>query len=191
MSLRQKILMLVKGWKSDEVNDEEILRRVGDFFDENCKQLDAQFGKELLGIRGPARLDLVKTYAEKGSGVAQWMYGSMLTTGTHLKKDPSAAIFWLKRAYNNGAPRAGMALSAIYANGIGVRENLVKARLYLKQSVDHDVPAAQYSYGVMLLEGEGGEVNEQLGLQYVRAAAEAENEQAMEYLEKHRPSEHD
>ena len=62
-------------------------------------------------------------------------------------------------------------------------ENHKKAAQLFKQTADAGDPYGQYSYGFMLYNGEGVAQDQTQGLCLIAAAAEAENDNAIEWLE--------
>lgn len=62
-------------------------------------------------------------------------------------------------------------MGSFYYNGYGVEKDLKKARRYFYEAARWDLPNSQFKLGIMMLEGEGGEVNVSLGLTNLRKAA--------------------
>lgn len=169
-----------------ELSDDELLHKFGEFFEDNCVDIDAEFLNKLFEAKADGLnigFDLMEEYAYKGSPAAQLAIGALKLEGRGVPKNIHEGIFWLKRAYIGQNPNAGFLLCDIYANGIGVKENMEKARDYLKTSADLGVPKSQYFFAMMLLEGEGGAIEEDTAMGYMLNAAENGYEKAVEFLE--------
>lgn len=103
--------------------------------------------------------------------------------GTGVEKNTTEGIFLLNRSFASSNALSGFYLAGIYITGSCVKEDLAKAREYLRVSADLGVPKSQYWYAEMLLSGRGGAVDEEMGILYMSMAAENENEDAIAFLE--------
>ena len=181
----EKIKSFVASISSKDLDEKQLLDKSNEFFNENCSEIDAEFINRLLTNKAEGTnigIELMQDYAYKGSPAAQLAIGTLKLEGKGIEKNLPEAIFWLKRAYIAKNPKSGLILSSVYANGIGVRESMVKAREYMKGSADLGVPKAQYYYAGMLLEGDGGSVDEERAIDYMFLAANNGNEDAIEFL---------
>lgn len=175
----------VQSLSEDDLNNEDILAKSNKFFSENCSEIDAEFINCLMRNKSEGNnvgISLMEDYSYKGSPAAQLAIGALKLEGKGVDKNIPEAIFWLKRAYIGKNPKAGLMLSGIYSNGIGVQECMIKSREYMKGSADLGVPKAQYYYAGMLLEGEGGPVDEDEAIDYMFLAANNGSEEAIEFL---------
>ena len=77
----------------------------------------------------------------------------------------------LKQYSRQQIPIAQEMMGSFYYNGYGVEKDLIKARRYFYEAARWDLPNSQFKLGIMMLEGEGGEVNVSLGLTNLRKAA--------------------
>ena len=77
----------------------------------------------------------------------------------------------LKQYSRQQIPIAQEMMGSFYYNGYGVEKDLKKARRYFYEAARWDLPNSQFKLGIMMLEGEGGEVNVSLGLTNLRKAA--------------------
>lgn len=77
----------------------------------------------------------------------------------------------LKQYSRQQIPIAQEMMGSFYYSGYGVEKDLKKARRYFYEAARWDLPNSQFKLGVMMLEGEGGEVNVSLGLANLRKAA--------------------
>jgi len=175
-------LEFLESISDEDISDEEILQKADSFVNQNCEAKDAEFLSHVLNRKGNP-IELMEKYAFNGSGAAQISLGALKLEGKGVEKNISEAIFWLKRAFNSKNPKSGLLLFSIYVNGIGVNEDMAKARTFLKASADLGVPAAQYYYAGMLLEGEGGIFDEDTAMEYMVFAADNGHKPAIEFLE--------
>lgn len=170
----------------EDLEDEELLDRSSKFFSENISELDAEFSNNLLALKASGKapgVEFIEKYAYRGSPAAQVAVGTLMLEGKGVEKNTTEGIFWLKRAFANDNPLSGFVLAGVYINGNVVKENFAKAREYLRGSADLGAPRSQFWYAEMLLSGKGGVVDEELGIQYMRIAAENGNENAIAFLE--------
>ena len=73
--------------------------------------------------------ELFLSLAQEGYANAQYMVGMYLIKGLGVNKDYTLARTWLEEAYfENKYEKASCALAYIYANGLGVLQNLGRAR---------------------------------------------------------------
>lgn len=180
-----KFKSFVASISEKDISDDELLQKSNEFFVENCSEIDAEFVNTLLSAKAEGTnigLELMESYAYKGSPAAQLAIGVLKLEGKGIAKNVTEAIFWLKRAYIGKNPKSGLMLSAVYANGLGVTENMVKAREYLKGSADMGVPKAQYHYAGMLIDGDGGSIDEETAIDYMFMAANNGYEDAVTFL---------
>ncbi|MEM8982139.1 MAG: hypothetical protein AAGC71_03880 [Pseudomonadota bacterium] len=170
----------------EDLSDAELIERSAEFFEENVPALDAEFATTLLqqaaDQSGEAALGIIEQFAGRGSAAAQLALGAMLLTGISMNKRETEALFWLKRAFNGNSPKAGILLAAAYSGNSSLAVNMEKARHYMQGSADLGVPKAQYLFACMLLEGEGGPVDEQTAIAYMLAAGRSQHEDALEFL---------
>lgn len=170
----------------ENLEDEEFLNRSKKYFSEKFADLDAEFSNNLLAMKAAGEapgVEFIEKYAYKGSPAAQVAVGSLMLVGKGVEKNTTEAIFWLKRAFANDNALSGFVLAGVYINGNGVKENFAKAREYLRVSADLGAPRSQFWYAEMLLSGQGGAVDEELGIHYMRIAAENGHENAIAFLE--------
>ena len=77
----------------------------------------------------------------------------------------------LKRYSRQQIPLAQEMLGTFYYNGYGVEQDLKKARRYFYEAARWGLPNSQFKLGIMMIEGQGGEVNRSLGFTNLRHAA--------------------
>lgn len=181
----ENVRNFVSSISEKDISDDELLQKTNKFFTENCSEIDAEFVNTLLSAKSEGAnigLELMESYAYKGSPAAQLAIGVLKLEGKGIEKNVPEAIFWLKRAYIGKNPKSGLILFSVYANGIGVTENLAKAREYLKGSADLGVPKAQYYYACMLIDGDGGPSDEETAIDYMYMSANNGYEDAVTFL---------
>jgi len=84
--------------------------------------------------------DLFLSLAKQGNYKAQYRVGIYLLYGLGIEKDYSLSKRWLEQAYfKNGYKKASCGISYIYANGLGVIQNLGRARK-LSQNYINEFP---------------------------------------------------
>ena len=181
----KKVKAFVSSLSEKDIESDELIKKSNKFFAENCSEIDAEFINSLMTNKSKGTnigIELMENYAYKGSPAAQLAIGSLKFEGKGVEQNIPEAIFWIKRAYISNNPKSGIMLSSIYSNGIGVQECMIKSREYMKGSADLGVPKAQYYYAGMLLEGEGGPVDEDEAIDYMFLAANNGSEEAIEFL---------
>jgi TPR repeat protein len=181
----KKVKAFVSSLSEKDIESDELIKKSNKFFAENCSEIDTEFINSLMENKSKGTnigIELMENYAYKGSPAAQLAIGSLKFEGKGVEQNIPEAIFWIKRAYISNNPKSGIMLSSIYSNGIGVQECMIKSREYMKGSADLGVPKAQYYYAGMLLEGEGGPVDEDEAIDYMFLAANNGSEEAIEFL---------
>jgi TPR repeat protein len=99
------------------------------------------------------------------------------------------ATKWLRKAAEQGLPRAQCLLGLNYANGEGVKKvDKVEGARWLRRAADQGLPEAQYDLGMCYANGDGVERNAVEAAVWYRRAAdqglpEAESEMGNCYLE--------
>lgn len=74
--------------------------------------------------------------AEAGDPTAQRDLGYGYLRGKNVEQDYEKAFHWYSRAADAGDPRAMVAVSRLYRDGLGVRKNEHQARLYREHAVE-------------------------------------------------------
>ena len=103
-------------------------------------------------------LGFFKKSAGLGYPQAQATIGALYLKGLPglLEKNNKKGISLLSKAVTEKSLTARFNLGMAYYNGDGVKKDLVKASQWLRVAVRQNFSEAQYTLGVMLLEGEGG-----------------------------------
>ena len=69
-------------------------------------------------------LDEIQQQAKDGNTIAQRKLGLLYLTGQHVTNNPEKGRQWLEKAAENNDVEALKALGRVYADGLGVRENV-------------------------------------------------------------------
>ncbi len=132
-------------------------------------------------------LDLFIRSAEAGYPQAQATIGALYLRGLPnlLKRDTEEGIKLLSKAVRAESLTARYNLGMAYYNGDGVPKNALKASQWLQMAVKQNFSEAQYSLGLLLIEGaEGVTKNTIEGLRLLTKASNQNHQFATEYLRK-------
>lgn len=132
-------------------------------------------------------LSLFMRSAELGYPQAQATIGALYLRGlpSLLERNTDKGIKLLSKAVRAKSLTARFNLGMAYYNGDGVEKNLFKASQWLRLAVKQNFSEAQYSLGLLLLEGgEGISKNTIEGLGLLKLAANQNHQMALEYLQK-------
>jgi uncharacterized protein len=136
--------------------------------------------------------------SEDGNMVADWYLGHIYRTGRGVPRDDATAFSYYSRVADTYDPdekdqnrlrimvdsmlrvadyyRVGIASAGIPAN------HIIAANSYLKIASTYGHPGAQYSLGLMNMNGQGVKKNPQQGLKWLIAAARKRHAKAEAYL---------
>jgi len=126
-----KIYYLKKYDKKDLLKSYEYFKKASDYEHPKAKyNLAVIFSqKDFIKHNYKNSYELFYDLAKKDYANAQYKVGMFLLYGLGVDKDYKEANKWLERAYFvNGYKRASCAIAMIYANGLGVLQNLGRAR---------------------------------------------------------------
>ncbi|WP_167404778.1 tetratricopeptide repeat protein [Vibrio penaeicida] len=187
MSDIEKVKRFITSLIQKDLSDEDLTRESNEFFKDTANLLNRDFIEALISRRANNALvnvNIIVEYAYRGSPVAQLLTGVGRLLGLGADKNESEGIFWLKRSYCGKNTNAAMILYTVYASGIGVFEDMAKARTYLNGAADLNVPKAQYMFAQMLFSGEGGITDEDHAIEYMYKAAKNNCQDAIDFLSK-------
>tara|TARA_B100000925_G_scaffold163524_1_gene122957 strand:- start:6128 stop:7501 length:1374 start_codon:yes stop_codon:yes gene_type:complete len=142
---------------------------------------------QVIPTNVPRALELFKKAADKGYPQAQATIGALYLKGLPglLEKDHKKGITLLSKAVRSKSLTARFNLGMAYYNGDGVSKDPLKASQWLRIAERQNFSEAQYTLGLLLLEGSGGiEKNTSEGLSLLRKAASQEHQLAILYLKK-------
>lgn len=132
-------------------------------------------GGEELGDQERA-YTLMQEAADAGNRMAQFNFAQMT-----VSRDPSAAgmekaISYYEKAAQAGLADAQYAMAQAYELGIGGRQvDLAEARSWLEKAASQNFDTAQIDLGAWLVEGKGGDRDQQAGFSWLLRAAAAGN----------------
>lgn len=104
----------------------------------------AEFGDGEVADRLDEKAEVFRRWmplALRGDPLAQFRLGRAFITGRSEPEDFAEAARWLRRAAEQGMPRAQSDLAVLYEKGLGVRQSYIEAYAWL------DVAAARFGYG--------------------------------------------
>lgn len=136
--------------------------------------------------------------SEEGNIVADWYLGHMYRTGRGVSQDDATAFSYYSRVADTYDPDekdqnrlrimvdSMLRIADYYRTGVpsaGIPANpVIAANSYLKIASAYGHPEAQYSLGMMSINGQGVKKNPQQGLKWLIAAARKRHAEAEAYL---------
>jgi TPR repeat protein len=135
----------------------------------------------------PRALEWFRKSAELNYPQAQATLGALYLKGLPglLPKNTKVGIEMLAKAVRAKSLTARFNLGMAYLHGDGVPKSALKAIQWLKVAEGQNFAEAQYTLGILLLEGEDGvKKNTIEGLQYLKKASSQNHQLAIRYLEK-------
>jgi TPR repeat protein len=87
--------------------------------------------------------------------LAQVNLGNRYAFGRGVARDPERALYWYRRAAEQGDASAQNNLGVMYANGQGVRQDDAQAVHWYRLAAEQGHALAQYNLGGMLGSGRG------------------------------------
>ena len=105
---------------------------------------------------------------------AQFYLGVMYERGRGVAQDYQQALYWYRKAADQGSPIAQNYLGDMYENGQGVAQDYQKALYWYRKSADQDEKVGQFSLGSMYENGFGVAQDYQQAIYWYRKAADGE-----------------
>jgi len=142
---------------------------------------------QVIPTNVPRALEWFQKSAEAGYPQAQATLGALYLKGLPglLSKNTKLGIEMLSKAVRAKSLTARFNLGMAYLSGDGVPRDSMKAVQWLKVAENQNFSEAQYTLGVLFIEGqEGIEKNTIEGLRYLNKAAEQQHQLAREYIRK-------
>lgn len=90
-----------------------------------------------------------------GEASAQFKLGSMFAFGNGVTRNFTKALYWYRKAAEQGNAEGQNALGVMYKNGQGGPQNYSKAVHWYRKAADQGLAHAQYNLGVMYYQGQG------------------------------------
>ncbi|MCX7097681.1 MAG: tetratricopeptide repeat protein [Methylococcales bacterium] len=111
--------------------------------DNNIGEIEVNFGKENMGIRGD---EVATQWFGKAAGhnnvEGQYFYGKALLEGRGITQDFRQAVYWLEKAAHRGYGDAQMALGDMYRMGSGIDIDLERAYLWFNLAASQGIKLA-------------------------------------------------
>jgi hypothetical protein len=130
-------------------------------------------------------IDAVREQAEKGDAQAQTTLAFYFEHGLFVPKDCGLALFWYRKAAEQGWPGAQMALGIQYHGGTSsgpieacVPQDLTEGTLWFRRAADQGWSDAQFELGLAYESGAGVPKDYSLAAIWYRRAAEQGNAKA-------------
>jgi TPR repeat protein len=128
----------------------------------------AQTFREVIG----QPLAEIEAKAGEGNAVYQYSLGQLYADGFKVPVDESQAVFWYKKAAEQGYWKAQIALGGMYFQGEGVpQDNDLGLSLFLK-AAEQGFASAQFFLGFRYVEGNGVPEDYAKGVAWLTKAAE-------------------
>ena len=114
--------------------------------------------------------------AKQGDATAQFDLGMEYRYGVlDVHQDYTKAVYWFRKAAEQGHAWAQYILGIMYANGQGVPQDYTKAIKWHRKAAEQGLTGAQYNLGVMYAEGWGVLKDHAKAAEWYRKAAEQGN----------------
>jgi TPR repeat protein len=102
-------------------------------------------------------IEKLRTRAEAGDAAAQNSLGMALAEGQGVAKDEAEAVFWYRKAADQGLANAQWNLGKMYRDGLGgLKQDDSQAVVLFRKAAEQGDAAAQNSLGFMYEQGRGG-----------------------------------
>eukprot|EP01103_Thecamoeba_quadrilineata_P002272 TRINITY_DN12256_c0_g1_i1.p1 TRINITY_DN12256_c0_g1~~TRINITY_DN12256_c0_g1_i1.p1 ORF type:complete len:862 (-),score=184.65 TRINITY_DN12256_c0_g1_i1:51-2636(-) len=123
-------------------------------------------------------------HAQRGSSTSQTYLGWMYSQGEGgVQKDDCQAVFWYRKAAEQGYATGQCHLAFMYLNGRGVDEDYKAAFDWYRKAADQDHSDAQCGLAFLYAHGQGVFKDEQKAFEWYSKAAQQGNERAKMELE--------
>jgi len=103
---------------------------------------------------------------------SQTKTGNLFRKGDGVEKDYVKAVYWYRRAANQGFAGAQNNLAVMYEQGLGVPKNKSEAAKWYRKAAEQHNAYAQHSIGIMYRDGEGVSQNLEEAAKWISKAAE-------------------
>ena len=109
---------------------------------------------------------------------AQTKMGNLYRNGDGVAKDYVKAMYWYRKAANQGFVGAQNNLAVMYEQGLGVPKNKPEAIKWYQKAAEQNNAHAQHSIGVKYLDGDGIPQNFEEAAKWISRAAEQSHHSA-------------
>jgi TPR repeat protein len=103
---------------------------------------------------------------------AQTKIGNRHRTGDGVARDYTKAVYWYRKAAEQGYSGAQNNLAVMYEQGLGVSKNKSEAAKWFRKAAEQKDAYAQHSLGILYRDGEGVPQNLAEAAKWIRRAAE-------------------
>lgn len=121
----------------------------------------------------PAALDMYERAASHGHLISWCTAADYYIAGKGVAKDIAKGISLCTHVAQAGSSPAILKLARYYREGVDMPQDLAKARYWYGEAARRNDREAQYYFGLMLAQGEGGEPDPDAGLFWMESAAAA------------------
>jgi len=134
-----------------------------------------------FGFNGVDPAQVVRD-AQAGNAEAQSRLGVLYAQGVGVPRDQEQALYWYRKAADQGHPGGEWNLAFRYVKGQGVPVDYLKARQLFRQAAQSGLACAQYDLGIMFMEGLGGDKDLNEATTWFRRAADQGYREAVKIL---------
>lgn len=169
------------------MTENEALEFASQFLDKNTDALNAEYLKQAIHAKENAK-EVALEHALNGSHLAQLTYATALLTSDTNGQNNTQAIFWLKRAHNNGNTKASTILASLYLGESGFAQNALpynpqKAVEYIHHASMAGDDTAQLVYAQLYMQGKGVAADDDAATYWLQHSASRGNKKAIAFLE--------
>lgn len=169
------------------MNETEAMEFANRYLDKNTSEENAEYLKKAIHAKDNTS-ELALEYALKGSHLAQFTYAMSLISPKNPAQEITQAIFWLKRAHNNGSTKASTILASLYLPDSGVAPGTLapapqKAIEYIHHAAMRGDDTAQLIYAELYMKGQGVPADDDAATYWLQHSASRGNKKALAYLQ--------
>jgi TPR repeat protein len=118
-------------------------------------------------------VETIKAAAEKGDPGQQCALGETYFSGRHgVAQNYAEAVYWFRKAAEQGYPKAQSVLGACYDSGEGVAKDSAEAVRWYRRAAEQGYRLAQFNLGVCYCNGDGVATNHAESVKWYRRSAE-------------------
>ena len=128
---------------------------------------------KIIAEANPAKIEEWKKLANSGDPYAQSCLGLCYVRGDlGIEKDEVKAVFWHRKAAEQGSTYSQCALGDAYIEGKGVSKNATEGAKWIRKAAENGDSIAQYILGNLYAEGRGVLKDEVEAFKWYRISAE-------------------
>jgi TPR repeat protein len=130
----------------------------------------------------PTSVPELQTKAAQGYVKQELELAAHYLTGKGVPKDLSQAVYWYRKAADQGDPGAEVDLGYLYAAGIGVSRDAAAAATWYRRAASSGSPNAKVNLAGLYMHGDGVKQDFGEALRLLKSAADQGNGRADAYL---------